>query len=160
MINGVFDVLDVGRMAVLKDPQGAVLEMWQPGTRIGAERVNEVGCLGMNELVTTDIDAARLFYEGLFGWTTEAWDTGLDGHPMVLAKNGETVNASFTALQGDEPARWRPCFTVESTDSLSSECANSAAASSPSRSRSPMGASRWYSIRRGPFSIFAGDVAP
>jgi hypothetical protein len=53
-----FDVLDAGRMAVLEDPQGAVFAVWLPRARIGAERVNDVGCLCMNELATTDMDAA------------------------------------------------------------------------------------------------------
>lgn len=115
-IKDAFDVLDVGRTAVLEDPQGAVLAVWQPRTWIGAQRVNDVGCLCMNELATTDMPAARSFYESLFGWTTEEWDTGPDGPPMVLANNGETVNASFTTTQAGAPAHWRPYFTVESTE--------------------------------------------
>ena len=35
------DVLDVGRMAVFSDPQGAVFSVWQAGTHPGAELVNE-----------------------------------------------------------------------------------------------------------------------
>ncbi len=111
-----FDVLDVGRMAVLNDPQGAAFAVWQPRTRIGAERVNDVGCLCMNELATTDIEAARSFYAGLLGWTTEIVDTGPDGPPMVFAHNGEALNASFSAVKGGAPPHWRPYFTVESTE--------------------------------------------
>jgi uncharacterized protein len=111
-----FDVLDAGRMAVLKDPQGAVFAVWEPRSRIGAEHVNDVGCLCMNELATTDLEAARRFYEGLFGWMTETVDTGPDGPPMVFANNAETLNASFSAVQGGAPAHWRPYFTVESTE--------------------------------------------
>ncbi len=51
---------DAGRVAVLKDPQGAVFAVWQPRTRIGAERVNDVGCLCMNELATTDVRSGAL----------------------------------------------------------------------------------------------------
>jgi predicted enzyme related to lactoylglutathione lyase len=116
VISDVVDARDAGRMAVLEDPQGAVFAIWQPRRRIGAERVNDVGCLCMNELVTTDMEAARSFYQSLFGWTTEEWDTGPDGPPMVLAKNRETVNASFTTVEADAPALWRACFTVESTE--------------------------------------------
>ena len=115
-IEDAFDVLDLGRMAVLEDPQGAVFAVWQPRTRIGAERVNDVGCLCMNELATTDIEAARSFYERLFGWTTEMVDTGPDGPAMVFAHNGETLNASFGAVEEGTPAHWRPYFTVESTE--------------------------------------------
>jgi uncharacterized protein len=115
-VRDAFDVLDVGRMAVLKDPQGAVFAVWQPGSRIGAERVNDVGCLCMNELATTDMGSARSFYEGLFGWTTEMVDTGPDYPPMGLAHNDGTLNASFGAVEDGAPAHWRPYFTVESVE--------------------------------------------
>src|SRR5436309_784021 len=35
------DVMDVGRMAVLADPTGAALGLWQPRRHTGAEVVNE-----------------------------------------------------------------------------------------------------------------------
>jgi predicted enzyme related to lactoylglutathione lyase len=110
-----FDVLDAGRMAVLRDPQGAVFAVWQPRARIGAERVNDAGCLCMNELATTELAAARSFYEGLFGWTTEMVETGPDDPPMGLGYNGGTLNASFGAVDG-APPHWRPYFTVEPMD--------------------------------------------
>jgi len=112
-----FDVADYGRVAVFADPQGAEFAVWQPGTRIGAERVNDIGCLCMNELTTDDIAAARTFYEGLFGWTSEQVDTGPDGPEMVAVTNGKTLNASISRTEGDEPPHWRPYFTVESTAS-------------------------------------------
>ncbi len=110
-----FDVMEIGRMAMLTDPQGAVFAVWQPGERIGAERVNDVGCLTMNELSTTDLDAAGAFYEGLFGWTTAPIDTGPEGPAMLAASNDGRLNASLTA-QADVPPHWRPYFTVESTE--------------------------------------------
>ena len=39
-----FDVMEVGRMAVLQDPQGAYFMIWQPRARIGASLVNGPGC--------------------------------------------------------------------------------------------------------------------
>ena len=60
VVDDAFDVLDVGRMAVLEDPQGAVFAVWQPRARIGAERVNDIGCLCMNELATTDVRSGAL----------------------------------------------------------------------------------------------------
>jgi predicted enzyme related to lactoylglutathione lyase len=110
-----FDVMDLGRMAVLTDPQGAAFALWQPKASIGAERVNDLGCLTMNELVTTDIDAARSFYEQLFGWRTEAVDTGPDGPVIVSVYNGDTLNASLGIAAG-VPPHWRPYFTVTSTE--------------------------------------------
>ena len=40
-----FDVMDVGRMAVIQDPQGAVLQVWEPKLHIGASLVNAPGAL-------------------------------------------------------------------------------------------------------------------
>jgi predicted enzyme related to lactoylglutathione lyase len=108
------DVLDMGRMAVLADPQGAVLAVWQPRSAIGAERVNDLGCLCINELATSDLDAARSFYERLFGWTTETVDTGPGGPAIVSVRNGDTLNATLSETQPGEPPNWRPYFTVAS----------------------------------------------
>jgi uncharacterized protein len=115
-VDDAFEVLDAGRMAVLKDPQGAVFAVWQPRARIGAERVNDLGCLCINELATTDLEAARTFYEGVFGWTTEMVDTGPGGPPIVAAYNGGTLNANFSAAREGEPPHWRPYFMVESAE--------------------------------------------
>lgn len=116
VLRDAFDVMDIGRMAVLADPQGAAFAVWQPRARIGAKRVNDVGCLCMNELATTDVDAARSFYERLCGWRTETWDTGPDGPPIVVAYNGQKLNAGLAAAEEGAPVRWRPVFTVESTE--------------------------------------------
>ena len=47
-----FDVLDVGRMAVVQDPQGAYFMVWEPKAHIGAALVNAPGALSWNELAT------------------------------------------------------------------------------------------------------------
>jgi predicted enzyme related to lactoylglutathione lyase len=117
VVSVAFDVRDIGRMAVLQDPQGAVFAVWQPRTRIGAERVNDLGCLVMNELATPEPDAARPFYEDLFGWESEMIDTGPGGPPTVFAHNDGRLNASFSPpAEGAAPPHWRPYFTVESTE--------------------------------------------
>jgi len=113
-IVGAFDVADYGRTAVLADPQGALFAVWQPGSRIGAERVNDVGCLCMNELATNDLTAARSFYEKLFGWTTEPIDTGPGGPEMISVMNRGTLNATISVADEDGSPHWRPYFTVES----------------------------------------------
>src|SRR6266480_4463144 len=66
-----FEVTNEGREAILRDPVGAVMSMWQPGRHMGASMVNEVNTWGWNELSTNEFDQARSFYTELFGWTTE-----------------------------------------------------------------------------------------
>ncbi|MGH3087314.1 MAG: VOC family protein [Rubrobacteraceae bacterium] len=68
VIEEAFDVMDSGRMAVISDPGGATVPLWQPKAHIGASRVNDTGCLAWNELQTRDHGSASSFYGNLFGW--------------------------------------------------------------------------------------------
>lgn len=61
-----FDVMESGRMALAADSVGAVFGIWQAGTHIGAERVNEHGALCWNELHTREFAEARSFYAEVF----------------------------------------------------------------------------------------------
>jgi predicted enzyme related to lactoylglutathione lyase len=115
---GPMDVLDVGRMAIISDPTGAALGLWQPRRHKGAELVNEPVSLAWNELNTRDTDAAKPFYAALFGWQAETAQMGdveyttwqLDGKPVggMLAM-GEEFPAQV-------PAHWLAYFAVQDTD--------------------------------------------
>ena len=114
-----FDVMEAGRMAVFADPGGAVVCVWQPGEHIGAGRVNDIGCLGWNELQTQDPNAASDFYSRLFGWTTEPIEQ--DGTTVyVTVKNSAGwMNGGIMPMaenHGDAPSHWLPYFIVASCD--------------------------------------------
>jgi hypothetical protein len=110
-----FDVMQAGRMALLEDPAGAMFAVWQPREHAGAGRVNDPGCLCINELATTNIETAARFYGDLFGWETEPIDTG--GGPQYAAvRNGGNLNANVSVAEGGAPPHWRPYFTVLSID--------------------------------------------
>src|SRR4051812_2969672 len=49
-----FDVMDVGRRAVLGDPTGGVLSLWEARRHPGAGLVNAPGAFWWNELATRD----------------------------------------------------------------------------------------------------------
>src|SRR5262249_46454543 len=68
VLAGPFDVMEVGRMAVIQDPTGAVFQLWQPKSHIGAKVLQEPGALTWTELATPDTEAAKTFYTSLFGW--------------------------------------------------------------------------------------------
>jgi predicted enzyme related to lactoylglutathione lyase len=120
---GPFDVMDVGRMAVIGDPTGAMLGAWQAGSSIGATLVNDPGCLTSNELATNDVARAQEFYAGLLGWNFEAMDTG-GAPPYWLVQHSGAVrglNGGMRELGPEQtaagiPPHWMPYFTVESTD--------------------------------------------
>jgi predicted enzyme related to lactoylglutathione lyase len=113
-----FDVDGFGRLAVFADPAGAVLCVWEPRSHIGAERVNDVGCMGWNELQTRDSQAAGDFYGGLFGWETEPIED--DGAVVYTTiKNAGFQNGGFMPMaeqHGDAPSFWLPYFTISSRD--------------------------------------------
>ncbi len=110
-----FDVMDVGRMAVIADPTGGVFQVWEPRANHGAQRVNEPGCLTWNELHTPDVDKALEFYTGLFGWRSDEMDTH-GGPRYVIVQVGERSNGGIMEAQGVAPANWLPYFTVEGRD--------------------------------------------
>jgi predicted enzyme related to lactoylglutathione lyase len=121
-----FDILDVGRMTAVKDPTGSGVAVWQAGTYAGAQRVNEPGFLTWNELATNDTATAISFYEGLFGWTTQAMDMG-GGPEYNVIRVGERSNGGIRSLSPQEEQAgmapyWFPYFAVESLDATLQRC--------------------------------------
>ena len=103
-----FDVMDVGRMAVIQDPQGAFFMVWEPKQHIGASLVNAPGALAWNELATADMDASADFYRELFGWQIEPMEGG--GMPYLLIQNGGQSNGGIRPAQDNEPTYWLVYF--------------------------------------------------
>src|SRR5262249_52997184 len=68
---GPFDVMDVGRMAICKDPTGAVFSIWQAKSHKGATLMNENGAPGWFELHTKGVERAEKFYCDVFGWSVK-----------------------------------------------------------------------------------------
>jgi predicted enzyme related to lactoylglutathione lyase len=64
----VMDIMTEGRMALISDPSGATLGIWQPLDHQGAELFNEPGSLTWNELQSRDLERAKAFYSDVFGW--------------------------------------------------------------------------------------------
>jgi uncharacterized protein len=111
-----FDVMDAGRMAVIQDPTGAVVSVWEPHGSIGATFVNGPGALTLNQLNTPDPEAAGRFYEGLFGWRTEGVAGG--DQPYWGIYNGERLNGGMMGLPPDAgaPPHWLVYFGSADAD--------------------------------------------
>jgi predicted enzyme related to lactoylglutathione lyase len=111
-----FDVMDVGRMAVIQDPQGAFFMIWQPRASFGAEVVNEPGALTWNELSTSDMDAAASFYGDLFGWKLDPFEGSSD--PYLVIKNQDRGNGGIRPLDPPGmPPNWLVYFATEEIES-------------------------------------------
>jgi uncharacterized protein len=110
-----FEVMTFGRMAVLADPVGATLCLWEPREHIGAALVNAPGALTWNDLMTPDPDGAVSYYGALFGWTAEEIP-GAGGYRVI--RNGERSNGGIMPLAPDSgsPPSWLPYFGHEDVD--------------------------------------------
>lgn len=106
-----FDVMDVGRMAVIQDPQGAFFMVWEPKQHIGASLVNARGALSWNELATRDMDASAGFYRELFGWQIEPME-GIAMPYMVIQNQGHG-NGGIRLAQENEPTYWLVYFGAD-----------------------------------------------
>jgi predicted enzyme related to lactoylglutathione lyase len=110
-----FDVMDVGRMAVIADPQGAFFMVWDPKTTIGAQLVNVPGALCWNELYTSDLDAAKGFYNGLLGWDWQEFENSPE--PYFVIMNQGRANGGVRGLADPGlPPNWLVYFAVEDID--------------------------------------------
>jgi predicted enzyme related to lactoylglutathione lyase len=110
-----FDVMDIGRMSFVSDPQGATFALWQAKKHIGATIRDESNTLCWNELMTSDIEAARDFYKGLFGWNLKISAEYTEVHV------GERPAGGMMQMPPDMrgmPASWSPYFAVDDCDAM------------------------------------------
>ncbi len=157
VIEQPFDVMEAGRMALLQDPTGAALCVWEPNQSIGATRVNEPGCLTWNELHSPDPDAALEFLTGLFGWGTERMQ-GEGAPAYTIIKVGDRSNGGVIAAQAGEPPHWIPYFCVDSRDETADR-AGELGGRSYVRMEMPQGKIAFLSDPQGsPFAIWEGDT--
>ena len=66
-----FDVMDVGRMSICKDPGGAIFSVWQEKRHTGAGIIAEENAVCWSELASWDVPTVQKFYAALFGWDTK-----------------------------------------------------------------------------------------
>lgn len=121
VIDDAFDVLDVGRMAVIQDPSGAVVALWEPKRHRGAGIAGEPNTLGWNELATVDTGSAGRFFRALLGWRSETRQLG--ALPYTTFRRGETPTGGMIRIEpewGPVPPHWLVYFAVSDCD-LSTE---------------------------------------
>ncbi|MEV7973917.1 VOC family protein [Cellulomonas sp. NPDC089187] len=105
-------VMEFGDLAVIADPQGAVFALWQAGSDIGAQVVNEPGAMVWNEHMSRDLAAAQDFYRVLFGYHYD--DMSAPGFDYATFATGDRPLGGMGG--GSEIARWVVTFAVSDTD--------------------------------------------
>lgn len=118
-----FDIMDAGRMAELKDPSGAQIDIWQsnknPGT--DADKAHH-GAPSWYENYATDTAKAAKFYADVFGWTAEVMP--MQGMEYTVFSFEGVQIAGMMATVGDMkdvPPSWAAYFTVDDVDKAASQ---------------------------------------
>lgn len=112
-----FDVMDLGRMCAIIDPEGAFIAAWQPKAHVGAGIVYEPGTFGWAELCSRDLERSKSFYSGLFGWTAKASE-GMDYTEWQVGGNSVGGLMAITPEMGEVPPSWLVYFVCDDTDGV------------------------------------------
>jgi uncharacterized protein len=108
--HGPQDIPNVGRFAVIQDPQGAFISVYASST--GAPEpggVPKVGEFSWHELTTTDQHAAWDFYSTLFGWKKmESMPMGPGSDYQMFGPADQMVGGMYNRLpeMGAVPPNW------------------------------------------------------
>lgn len=106
-------VMDVGWMALVLDPTGAVHGLWQPITFAGFEVVYEPNAPGWFDHVSEDTERAAKYYENVLSHGIEADSQ----ESMTILRRGEQWFASLSREErSNQPPQWTPVFVVDSLD--------------------------------------------
>lgn len=109
---------DVGRFAVLADPQGAVFAPFTPANRAQVNDPPRPGEFSWHELITTDHGSALRFYQELFGWEKhEAMNVGGPvGIYQIFGWDGKGMGGIYNKpKEMPAPPHWLPYAMVPDT---------------------------------------------
>ncbi len=112
----VIEVPTVGRMQMMKDPQGAAFYIYQPASaERQPEAAAELGEASWHELMTTDAPAALKFYSDVFGWqSSEALDMGPIGKYYMFNRPHGMIGGMMNTPpeMAHVPPHWQIYFLV------------------------------------------------
>ena len=115
-LSPVIGVPNVGRMQMVKDPQGAAFYIYEPASEDQLpEALPELGEASWHELMTTDAEAAMKFYGELFGWKpTETMDMGPMGKYYMFGRHLGSIGGMMNKApeMAQVPPNWGIYFRV------------------------------------------------
>lgn len=110
------DIPNVGRFAVLADPQGATFALFTPMPGGSGPPAPGAGVFSWHELATTDVAAAVRFYGELFGWSKgPGHDMGAMGIYQIFERFGAQLGGMCNVQGPASPPSW--LSYVQVTDS-------------------------------------------
>jgi predicted enzyme related to lactoylglutathione lyase len=119
IVNGPMDMPEVGRFALIADPQGGLISAYKPE---GEGPIAE-GTFVWDELATDDVEGAKSFYTEVFGWRTEDMDMGEAGTYTMLKRDGDPDAGGITQKAPGAPGGsiWYPYVATDDVDGTASK---------------------------------------
>jgi predicted enzyme related to lactoylglutathione lyase len=110
---------DLGVMAMVSDPGGAMVGIWQAGEHLGMGRIGAPGTPAWFELHTKAYEPAVAYYRDVFGWDahTMADEPGFRYTTYGTDESQRAGIMDATAfLPAEVPSHWTVYFCVADTD--------------------------------------------
>ena len=112
-----FDIPDGGRIAVIGDPAGAAICLFEGMDENGMSMIDEPGAPCWFDCMSRDVDAAKAFYGEVFGWDAQKMPG--DFPYTVFLKDGQPLAGTMPMpeqLPAEVPSHWVVNFSIDDTD--------------------------------------------
>ncbi len=113
------DVPEQGRMAMLGDPSGASIGLWEFGGHTGFQAHEENGAAAWHELHSKDYPAAVAFYQNVFGVETSVMSDTAEFRYTNLVDGEQPLAGVMDAagfLPDEVPSSWLVYFQTDDVD--------------------------------------------
>lgn len=113
------EVPEQGKMAMLGDPGGASIGLWEFGGHTGFQAHEENGASAWHELHSKDYPAAVGFYTGVFGLTPKVMGDSPEFRYTTLVDGEKELAGVMDAagyLPDEVPSHWEVYFQVDDAD--------------------------------------------
>lgn len=117
LVGEPMDVPDVGRMATIADPHGAVIALFRPESEAPPSPTPGPGLVTWHELSSGDRGEAIPFYRKLFGWEpSSSFDMGGGNLYEMFSANGKENTAIFDKPEEMPAPMWLYYVSVADLD--------------------------------------------
>src|SRR6202165_3733224 len=111
---------DQGKMAIIQDPSGAMIGIWQAQNMSGAQVIDKPNTMGWAELNSRGVEKAKPFYTKLFNWgekKTPAQGESPEYTEFQAGGNGTAGAMEMNSMVPAEvPSYWMVYFNVDKVD--------------------------------------------
>jgi len=108
-----------GTMAIIQDPSGAVIGVWQPNQMHGSPVIGKANAYGWAELNSRGVEKAKPFYKKVFGWGEKKSEMAEGMEYTEFLVGGESIAGGMemnSMVPAQVPSYWLAYFTVADVD--------------------------------------------